>query len=235
MNIDNIKGQFKDYARSNLFLLRFERFGNESTFTEESTDLFTNLKQSIYKKAKSFFEVPSADKTEMINLATKSTSFPSVEMNRPELEWNGFKMPTVGPPTFGAFEATFLIDHDMIIYHYFLNWFNQLSYFESARSPWNISGNNLSASIEIYQLRSDLSVADPFKTILHRAYPISISEIALSEDEAFMEFTVGFYYLNMTNEKIFNEKTGQTVAMSRSDEKTRSLLDRAKGAIGGLF
>lgn len=231
MNIDMIKGQFKDYARSNLFLLRFPKVGSKSAtpVTAPKTSLFDDVVKSIRAKAKQFFDVPDLQKEEMINLAVKTTSFPSVEMNRPEFEWRGFKMPTVGPVTFGAFEATFLIDHDMIVYHYFMSWFDDVISTQNAKSPAKLYNSELTSNIEIYQLRSDLSIADPFKTILHGAYPISISEIALSEDEAIMEFTVGFYYLNSSNEKIIKDD------IERSDDKTKSLLDKAKGAIGGLF
>jgi hypothetical protein len=229
MNIDAIKGQFKDYARSNLFIVRFGRTPHANETEPEAKGLFDKLKTAALKAIKSYFEVPAALQDEMINFGVKSCVFPSVTMTPAELEWRGFKMPTVGVPTFQDVTMTFLIDHDMIIYNYFLRWLDQIVSSRNGAGVTALTNHaDLITNIDIYQLKGDLSVNNSYMVSLMKAYPISIGEITLNESDSFSEFNVTFRYTNIKNDNLGEE-------IKRSDKDTTSLLDRAKGFIGGLI
>ncbi len=227
MNIDNIKGQFKDYARSNLFIVRFGRTPHADSTEPEAQGLFGQLKQAAMKALKSYFDVPQAVQDEMINFGIKATSIPSVGLNPSELEWRGFKMPTVGVPTHGDFTMTFIIDHDRIIYNYFARWMDSILSPRSGVGVTKLTAHtDLITNIDIYQLKGDLNIEDGYMVSLLNAYPILIGEINLSDEDSFSEFQVTFRYTHIKNDNLGEE-------IKRSD--TSSMLDKAKGFIGGLL
>lgn len=229
MDIDAIKGQFRDYARSNLFILQFSRIQTEKPEEDDAGgSLFDKIKSAALKVLKDFFAVPVAKTDAMVNLGVKNIVLPSVTMNAPELEWRGYKMPTLGPAVFGDFSATFIIDHDMIIYNYFLKWFNDIINIHSGQGLANIHGTEQLSDVLIYQLKSDLNIANGYLVTLEGAYPTTISQIDYGQDEAFSEFTVTFRYTNIRNENIAQEIT-------RDEAGGKSLLDKAKGFVGGLL
>jgi len=160
MSISKLTSLFKDYARSNLFSIRFTR---------------------------------DIGKSEIIDFAIKSSKFPSIQMAAPELEFRGFKMPTVGPTRLGEFEITLVIDEDMNTYKYFSDWLNEII------NEVDGTGKAFLTPLEaveatIYQLDSDLS--QRAYITLSNVYPSNISEISLAEEESIMQFTVTFKYTN---------------------------------------
>ena len=227
MNIDAIKGQFKDYARSNLFIVRFGRTPHAKDTDKKAEGLLGQLKQAALKAIKSYFDVPSAIQDEMINFGVKSCSFPQVSMAPAELEWRGFKMPTVGPPVFQDINMTFLIDHDMIIYNYFVKWLDGITSSRNGAGITSLSkSTDLITNIDIYHLKGDLTIDEGYMISLLRAYPITIGEVSFSEEGNIAEFNVTFRYTNIKNDNLGEE-------IDRSD--TTSLLDKAKGFIGSFI
>jgi len=227
MNIDAIKGQFKDYGRSNLFIVRFGRTPHAESVEPEAKGLFDQLKKAAMKALTSFFDVPQLVKDDMINFGVKATSIPSIGLAPSELEWRGFKMPTVGVPTHGDFTISFLIDHDRIIYNYFAKWLDAIISPRSGIGVTKLTGHSdLISNIDIYQLKGDMSISDGYMVSLLNAYPINIGEINLSEEDSFCEFQVTFRYTHVKNDNLGEE-------MKRSD--TSSMLDKAKGFIGDLL
>jgi len=226
MNIDAIKGQFKDYARSNLFVVRFSRLSYADPPVKP--DGFLNqLKSSAMNALKNYFDVPESMQSDMINFGVKTTSIPSIGMNPSELEWRGFKMPTVGVPTHGDFSLTFVIDHDLIIYNYFGRWLDRIMSPRTGSGVTKLTAHSdLITNIDIYQVKGDLDIERGYMVSLINAYPINIGEISLTEDDAFSEFTVTFRYTHIKNDNFGEE-------IKRSD--TTSMLDKAKGFIGGLI
>jgi len=229
MDIDAIKGQFKDYARPNLFVIQFSRIPSK----EEKEDagggsLFDKIKSAATKILKDFFAVPTAQTDAMINLGAKTASFPSMVMQAPELEYRGYKMPTVGPVVFGEFNATFVLDHDLIIYNYFANWLNKITNIYTGQGLNQIHGTDQVSEIKVYQIKGDMDISGGYLITLEEAYPINISEIEFSENEGFSEVRVGFRYTNIKNENIETD-------MSRDEAGSASLLDKAKGFIGGYL
>jgi len=229
MNIDAIKGQFRDYARGNLFLVRFGRIPSPATEEPVGGSFFDKLKAAATKVLKSFFDVPVAQQDTMIDFAVKTTKIPSVGMNIPELIWKGYKMPTVGPAALGDFDITFIIDHDRIIYNYFARWLNDILDIFSGDGTGIVNHTeNLLTNIDIYQLKSDLSMENSYMISIINAYPITIGEIGLSEEEGFSEFTVTFNYTTIENKNAEAE-------IVRDEDGGKSLLDKAKGFVGGLI
>ena len=229
MDIDAIKGQFRDYARSNLFVVRFSRIQSEQEKPEESGgSLFDKIKRAATKVLKDFFAVPTAQTDAMINLAIKNTSFPGVTLMAPVLEYRGYKMPTVGPVTFSEFSLTFIIDSDLIIYNYFLNWMNKITNIYTGQGMASIHGTDQVSDIGIYQIKGDMNIEKGYMITLTEAYPVSISDIAFTDNEDFCEFSVTFRYTNIKNDHIETD-------MKRDEKGTASLLDKAKGFIGGYL
>jgi len=229
MDIDAIKGQFRDYARPNLFVIRFSRIPTQDKPKEETGgSLFDKIKRAATKILKDFFAVPVAQTDSMINLGAKAASFPSLTMQAPELEFRGYKMPTVGPIMFGDFTATFIIDYDMIIYNYFANWLNKITNIYTGQGMPQIHGTDQVSEIGIYQIKGDMNVEAGYLMTLEEAYPVSISDIAFHENEGFCEVSVTFRYTNIRNENI-------EIDMKRDEKAGESLLDKAKGFIGGFL
>jgi len=223
MNVDSIKANFKDYARSNLFRLRFSK--PLTSPNAASGSLFDKLLSAAKSAIKDFFAVPTPLLEEMVDIGVKSTKFPSIGMNAPELEYRGFKMPTVGPTQLGDFEATFLVDHEMLVYQFFAAWVQEIiDPIEGKGVPMLVDGAQ-SVTAYLYQLRGDLDFEKAYKLELHNLYPTSVSEISLSEDEAIMEFTVTFRYTSIYNE----------ITRDAKPEENLSLLDKVKKGIGGLL
>jgi len=229
MNIDVLKGQFRDYARGNLFMVRFGRIPTPPEAAVAGGSIFDQIKAAATKVLKSFFDVPVAQQDTMIDFAVKTTKIPSIGMNAPELIWKGYKMPTVGTANLGEFDITFIIDHDRIIYNYFARWMNDiLDMFSGDGTGMVNHKENLLTNIDIYQLKSDLNMENSYMISIINAYPITIGEIGLSEEEGFSEFTVTFNYTTIQNKNAEKE-------MIRDEEAGKSLLDKAKGFVGGLL
>lgn len=223
MNIDNIKANYKDYARSNLFRLRFSK--PLTSPTAASGSLFDRLVSAAKSAIKDFFAVSTPQLEEMIDIGVKNTKFPSIGMNAPEYEYRGYKMPTVGPIQLGDFEATFIVDHEMLVYQFFAAWLQEMiDPIKGKGVPMLVEGAQAVTAF-LYQLRGDLDFDKGYKLELHNLYPTSVSEIALGEDEGFMEFTVSFRYTNIYNE----------ITRDAKPEENLSLLDKVKKGIGGLL
>ncbi len=224
MNIDNIKGQFKDYARSNLFYLRFTK--PASPVPSPAGSLFDKIKAAAIGAVKDFFDVPTPLLEDMVDLAVKTTKFPAIGMQNPDFEYRGFKMPTVGPAQLGEFDATFIIDHEMLVYQFFAAWLQEIIDPIRGRGVPSLSTiNGQCVTAFLYQVRNDLKLGNGYNLELRELYPVNVSEISLGEDEAFMEFTVTFRYTNIYN----------NISRDTKPEENLSLLDKVKKGIGGLI
>ena len=211
MNIDNLKGQFREYARSNFFRLRFNVTAPEAPSTPSLLD-------QIKGAVKSFFDVPAVSRDDMIDFAVKSTSFPSVGMKDSAFEWRGFSMPNPTAPDLGEFTATFLCDSEMVVYTFFMDWMQRTVNTVNGISEPSAA---IADSATIYQVKNDMTFVDAYQVILTHVYPTLIGAIELGEEEGVMEFQVTFKYTRIENKKL-------TADAKRAEQ---SILDRAKGAI----
>lgn len=212
MNIDNLKGQFRDYARSNFFRLRF-------TVVTSDAPAEPTLLQQAKGALKSFFDVPAISRDDMIDFAVKSTSFPSMGIKDSAFEWRGFSMPNPTAPDLGEFTATFLCDSEMVVYSFFMEWL-QKSVVNSV-TGLAVPSVKMTASATLYQVKNDMTFADAHQIVLTNLYPSLIGAIELGEEEGIMEFQVTFKYTRIENEKL----------SSAAKQAEESLLQKAKGAI----
>lgn len=216
MNIDNLKGQFRDYARSNFFRIRFNVPANNEGGSEQPT-----LLQQIGGAIKDLFAVPAASRDDMVDFAIKSTSFPSIGIKDSNFEWRGFSMPMPTAIDLGEFTATFICDVDMTVYQYFVEWLQRIADPVSGRT--SIASTLAADSATIYQVKNDMTFESAYQIQLTHIYPSVVGAIELGEEEGVMEFQVTFKYSTIINKTLD--------ASAKSSEK--SLLDRAKGAITG--
>ena len=212
MNIDNLKGQFREYARSNFFRLRFNV---KPTKPGESVSLLDQVKGA----ARSFFDVPAVSRDDMVDFAVKSTSFPSVGMKDSAFEWRGFSMPNPTAPDFGEFTATFLCDSEMVVYSFFMDWLqNQVL---NTVNGISIPAGAMVDSATLYQVKNDMTFVGAHQIVMTNLYPSLIGAIELGEEEGVMEFQVTFKYTRIENKQL-------TADAKRAEQ---SIVDRAKGAI----
>jgi len=187
MNIFNLKSQFKDYARPNLFkMVFFPPTGApiEGRKTNKSPD-------SLYDKIKDAINDVGM-KPDKIDFAIKSATFPSTQINIIPLQRMGRTLWLPGDMEFGDLQVTFVVDTDYDIYRYFAMWMNLLN-----RPDSNIrgsDGNSLRGSATLYQLDGQLEKI--FKFQFFHLYPKMIGDMTLDSDSenALTTLTVTFAY-----------------------------------------
>lgn len=193
MNIDDLKAQFRDYARTDLFRIRFDKASTDAHAAGESGAL------GAFTSTVAGGLLGNVD--DAIDFAAKEVSWPAYGIQETNFTWRGYKMPVPsGAPNTGEFNATFICDSDMKVYKFFFDWMNLLVNLESGVGQ--LVNEFIFDKVMVYQVRQDQSFQSPLSTsyvmTMQNVIPTNLGEINFTSEEGIAEFQVSFQFTKMT-------------------------------------
>lgn len=226
--LSEIKANFRDYSRPNLYAVQIQVPQELRGAMKEAEN------KSLFKKffgggVSGFISaiVDSADPNvaDMVNFAAKSLVIPSIAIHEIPTYRMGTRIAVPGDLELGDLSITFINDADFKIYNFFLQWISYITDPNTniGRPAKSVIGGNASESfIKIQCVDGRHQMV--YEVQLNRPFPKSLGEINLDSDSenAISQFQVNFGYTNIS-------------VSSATPAPPKSALANIAGGIGGTL